>query len=140
MIKMKIKRREISSKNKTFFIADIAANHDGKFNRAIKLIDLAIKAGADAVKFQHHDVKKYVSDYGFKALGTKQSHQKIDTCAEYLDKGWPLIPLHSVTKEGCSCENPKCSSIAKHPRTKNGLKDSSLDFDIIKMFFNTLKK
>ncbi len=76
MIKMKIKRREISSKNKTFFIADIAANHDGKFNRAIKLIDLAIKAGADAVKFQHHDVKKYVSDYGFKALGAKQSHQK----------------------------------------------------------------
>ena len=36
---------------------------------------LAKKAGADAVKFQHHDVNKYVSDFGFKKLGQKFSHQ-----------------------------------------------------------------
>ena len=76
MVNIKIKNKKISKKNKTFFIADIAANHDGKLSRAIKLIDLAIKAGADAVKFQHHNVKKYVSDHGFKSLGKKQSHQK----------------------------------------------------------------
>ena len=29
--------------------------------RAIKLINLAKENGADAVKFQHHDVSKYVS-------------------------------------------------------------------------------
>ncbi len=73
---IKIKNKKISNKSKTFFIADIAANHDGKLKRAIKLIDLAINAGADAVKFQHHDVKKYVSDHGFRNLGKKQSHQK----------------------------------------------------------------
>lgn len=59
----------------TYFIADIAANHDGSLERAKFLIDLAKEAGADAVKFQHHDCKKYVSDYGFKSLGSKQSHQ-----------------------------------------------------------------
>lgn len=59
----------------TYFIADIAANHDGDLERAKLLIDLAKDSGADAVKFQHHDCKKYVSDYGFKSLGSKQSHQ-----------------------------------------------------------------
>lgn len=59
----------------TYFIADIAANHDGDLDRAKKLIELAKESGADAVKFQHHDVTKYVSDYGFKNLGGKFSHQ-----------------------------------------------------------------
>ena len=59
----------------TYFIADIAANHDGCLDRAKDLINLAKQSGADAVKFQHHDVRKYVSDKGFKELGGKFSHQ-----------------------------------------------------------------
>ena len=43
--------------------------------RAKKLIELAKNSGADAAKFQHHDVTKYVSDKGFKSLGGKFSHQ-----------------------------------------------------------------
>ena len=39
--------------NKTYFIADIAANHDGDLGRAKKLIRLCAKAGANAAKFQH---------------------------------------------------------------------------------------
>ncbi len=73
---IKIKNHIISKKSPTYFIADIAANHDGSLSRAIKLINLAKKSGADAVKFQHHDVRKYVSDFGFKNLGKKLSHQK----------------------------------------------------------------
>jgi len=60
---------------KTYFIADIAANHDGDLQRAKLLCLLAKNSGADAVKFQHHDCDKYVSDYGFKNLGEKFSHQ-----------------------------------------------------------------
>ena len=59
----------------TYFIADIAANHDGDLNRAKDLIEIAKESGADAAKFQHHDVSKYVSDIGFKSLGGKFSHQ-----------------------------------------------------------------
>ena len=66
---------EISKSSPTYFIADIAANHDGELDRAKLLIELAQQAGANAVKFQHHDVTKYVSDYGFKNLGGKFSHQ-----------------------------------------------------------------
>ena len=73
---IQINDRRIGNAYPTYFIADIAANHDGDLARAKKLISLAQKAGADAVKFQHHDVKKYVSDYGFRSLGGKFSHQK----------------------------------------------------------------
>ena len=72
---IKIGKHIIGQNQPTYFIADIAANHDGSLDRAKKLIDLAQEAGADAVKFQHHDVSKYVSDYGFKSLGGKFSHQ-----------------------------------------------------------------
>ena len=54
--------------NKTYFIADIAANHDGSLNKAIELIHLAKKSGADAVKFQHFSAETIVSDKSFKRL------------------------------------------------------------------------
>jgi len=72
---IKIGKKVVGYKQPVYFIADIAANHDGDINRAKKLIKLAKEAGADAVKFQHHDVSKYVSDFGFKNLGGKFSHQ-----------------------------------------------------------------
>ena len=81
-MKIKINKKIISSKHPTYFVADIAANHDGNLHRAIKLINLAKECGADAVKFQHHDVAKYVSDYGFKKLGSKLSHQKKWHCGD----------------------------------------------------------
>ena len=60
----------------TYFIADIAANHDGDLDRAKELIRLAKAAGADAAKFQNFDAPKIVSDYGFKAMnGGQVSHQ-----------------------------------------------------------------
>lgn len=63
------------SNNKLYFIADIAANHDGSLTRAKKLIRLCAKAGANAAKFQHFKAETIVSDYGFKKLG-KLTHQK----------------------------------------------------------------
>ena len=60
---------------KIFITAEIGINHNGDLGIAKGLIDVAVDAGADAVKFQHHDVSKYVSDEGFKNLGDKFSHQ-----------------------------------------------------------------
>lgn len=70
-----INNREISISSPVYFIADIASNHDGDLGRARQLIWLAKEAGADAVKFQHFKASKIVSDYGFKQLKTKISHQ-----------------------------------------------------------------
>lgn len=71
-----IKEKEISINSNAYFIADIAANHDGDLNRAKNLIWLAKEAGADAVKFQHFKAEKIVSDFGFNQLGSSLSHQK----------------------------------------------------------------
>jgi len=59
----------------TYFIADIAANHDGDLNRALELMTMAKEAGADCAKFQHFRAAHIVSDYGFTSLGGQQSHQ-----------------------------------------------------------------
>lgn len=67
--------RQICESNPTYFIADIAANHDGDIERAKDLIYLAKEAGAEAAKFQHFKAEKIVSDFGFKTLGSSSSHQ-----------------------------------------------------------------
>ncbi|MDB0053293.1 N-acetylneuraminate synthase family protein [Alphaproteobacteria bacterium] len=72
---IKINKNIISNNSKTYFIADIAANHDGDINRAKDLIYLCAKAGADAAKFQHFNANTIVSNQGFKSLGGQQSHQ-----------------------------------------------------------------
>jgi len=74
-MEFKIGNRWIGEKHPTYFIADIAANHDGDLERAKLLIKLAKEAGADAAKFQNFSAPKIVSDYGFKSLGGQQSHQ-----------------------------------------------------------------
>ncbi len=44
----------------------------------------------------------------------------------YADHGWRVFPLHYVlADQSCSCANPKCSRIGKHPMTKNGVKDAT---------------
>jgi len=70
-----IQGKKIGRNYPTYFIADIAANHDGDLNHAKDLIYLAADAGADAAKFQHFKAETIVSDLGFKAMGEQQSHQ-----------------------------------------------------------------
>ena len=72
---IKVDKKKIGLNHPTYFIADIAANHNGDLNKAIDLIYLSAEAGADAVKFQHFQAENIVSDYGFKNLDTKSSHQ-----------------------------------------------------------------
>ncbi len=74
-MKFKINRKTISNKSKTYFIADIAANHDGDINKAFELIYQAKKSGADAAKFQHFAAETIVSDKSFSKMKSKLSHQ-----------------------------------------------------------------
>ncbi len=75
MIKFEINGRSIGSGHPTYFIADIAANHDGDLERAKDLIWLAKEAGADAAKFQHFVAETIVSKEGFEAVKSNLSHQ-----------------------------------------------------------------
>jgi len=71
---IKINKKVISNNSRTYFIADIAANHDGSLRRAKKLIKLAAKNGADAAKFQHFKAETIVNKKQFDRM-SKLSHQ-----------------------------------------------------------------
>ena len=73
---MKIDNKVINKDSPTYFIADIAANHDGDLERAKDLIYLAAEAGADAAKFQHFQAETIVSKHGFDSLKGNIAHQK----------------------------------------------------------------
>jgi sialic acid synthase SpsE len=75
MKEIKIGDRWVGGDHPCYFIADIAANHDGDLERAQELIRLAAEAGAEAAKFQNFRAPKIVSDFGFKAMGSQVSHQ-----------------------------------------------------------------
>lgn len=72
---IQIGSKTVGLNHPTYFIADIAANHDGDLNRAKMLIHLAKEAGADAAKFQNFQAPKIVSEYGFTHMNGQQSHQ-----------------------------------------------------------------
>jgi hypothetical protein len=50
--------------------------------------------------------------------------------------GWGVIPLHTPVDGACDCHRPDCSSPGKHPRTKNGLSDATMDADQIRKWWS----
>ena len=98
-----IGKKKVGKNCPTYFIADIAANHDGNLDKALELIKAAAEAGADAAKFQHFSAETIVSDYGFKSLGKQLSHQakwKKSVFEVYKDASIPL-DWTSKLKEEC---------------------------------------
>ena len=93
----------IGKNHPTYFIADVAANHDGELERARKLIRLAKDAGADAAKFQNFQAPKIVSDYGFRHMNAQVSHQatwKKSVFEVYQDASTP-VDWTPILKEEC---------------------------------------
>lgn len=104
---LEIENKKVGRDHPVYFIADIAANHDGDVERAKELIYLAAEAGADAAKFQHFKAETIVSDHGFKTLGGQQSHQaswKKSVFEVYQDAsvslGWSDVLKETCEKAG----------------------------------------
>ncbi|MEK7145823.1 MAG: N-acetylneuraminate synthase family protein [Patescibacteria group bacterium] len=57
--------RLVGEKQPVFVIAEVGANHRGDLNTALRAIDLAKEAGADAVKFQHLNAETMAADVAF---------------------------------------------------------------------------
>lgn len=52
---------------KTFIIAEAGVNHNGRLDIALKLVDIAVEAGANAIKFQTFQANKVISKFAPKA-------------------------------------------------------------------------
>ncbi len=102
-MELKIGNYSIGEHHPTYFIADIAANHDGSLERALELIRLCAEAGANAAKFQNFRGPKIVSDYGFTHMNAQVSHQakwRKSVVEVYNDASIPF-EWTPILKEAC---------------------------------------
>ena len=102
-MELKIGNTLIGDQHPTWFIADIAANHDGSLERALQLIHLAAEAGADAAKFQNFRGPEIVSDYGFNHMNAQVSHQAKwkKTVTQVYDDASVPFDWTPILKEEC---------------------------------------
>ena len=62
MKKVKIGDKWVGEGEPIFIIAEVGSNHNRDFAQAIKLIDAAVEAGADAVKLQLYSSNSLFGD------------------------------------------------------------------------------
>lgn len=49
--------------------------------------------------------------------------------------GWPVFPCHTIVRGHCTCQRgAECDSPGKHPRTKNGVKDATIDPESVRQW------
>jgi N,N'-diacetyllegionaminate synthase len=70
--------------NKTFIIAEAGVNHNGSLKKALKLIDVAVAAGANAIKFQTFRAENLATDFAPKADYQKFKSLKKETHFQML--------------------------------------------------------
>lgn len=74
-MEIKLGNKLVGENHPPYYIADIAANHDGDISRAKDLVWIAKEAGADCAKFQHFLADKIVNDVEFAKIESLQTHQ-----------------------------------------------------------------
>jgi len=77
MREVEIGGRRVGAGNPVFIIAEAGVNHNGKLDLAKRLVDVAVDAGADAVKFQTFKAEKVMT-----ADAPKAEYQKVTTSSE----------------------------------------------------------
>ncbi len=83
---IKIGNRTIGEGHPVFIIAEAGVNHNGKLDLAFKLIDAAVEAGADAVKFQTFITEREISKHAEKAEYQKETTGKNESQMQMVKK------------------------------------------------------
>ena len=91
--------------NKTFIIAEVGINHNGKIHLAKKLIDIAKKTGADAVKFQTFKSDDVISKFAQKLDYQKKNSNDKETQLEMLKRFELTYSEFKSLKKYCEKKN-----------------------------------
>ena len=51
----------------------------------------------------------------------------LDWALAYASEGLHVLPLHTPSRSGCSCRKVKCTSVGKHPRIMDWVKNATTD-------------
>jgi sialic acid synthase SpsE/sugar phosphate isomerase/epimerase len=94
---MKINEHEVDCK-RTYIIAEIGNNHNGSLNAAVELVDLACRAGADAVKFQMRNLDEV---YRARTLNNKGEDLGTEYVVDLLRKFELSVEQHRQIFDYC---------------------------------------
>ncbi len=100
-MKIKIDNKIISYDSPVFVIAEAGINHNGRLDLALKLIDAAADAGADAVKFQTFRAEQVsvvlakMADYQRLNTGKTESLLEMARKLEMPEYHWPALIQHA---------------------------------------------
>lgn len=86
---------------KTLIIAEAGVNHNGNFELAKQLIDKAVEAGADIVKFQTCKAENVISRYADKAEYQKKTTGEADSQLEMVRKLMLTYDEYGQLKKYC---------------------------------------
>jgi hypothetical protein len=71
----------------------------------------------------------------------EQRNPKLAAALACTKRGWRVIPVNWVKKDGtCSCTNPRCDNVGKHPLTAHGVKDADVTDEIIRAWWTNHPK
>ena len=87
--------------NPVYIIAEAGVNHNGDKKMAFQLIDVAVKAGADAVKFQTFKAENIVTKSAVKAEYQKQATDEFETQFKMLKRFELSYDLHHELIKYC---------------------------------------
>src|SRR3972149_7819847 len=109
---LKIAGKVIGEDAPCFIIAGAGVNHNGDVRLARKLIDAAVEAGADAVKFQTFEAEELVTetaekaDYQKETTGSKESQFQMLKKLELSEKDFESLFIYAQKKGIISLSTP----------------------------------
>lgn len=116
---------------KAIFIAEAGINHDGNLNAAMRMVDAAVAAGADYVKFQSFKAKKLVTPTALTSTYIDKGSREGESFRDLLKRLELDESAHYELRDYCRGKNIKFLSTAFDEESFDFL--LSLGIDVVKV-------